>query len=452
MLPITATPKFRAALLLSLALLVVSLACRSSAETRDETDLIWEAWDSIQLSYVNKDSLDSQVVVGNMVQSLLDLADEAPYPFLTEVGRMRGQPPVGVAPELSDVWRALTLHREKWPEFQDSLLVETAIRGMVESLDDPSAVFLATSEDYARAQETLVGSYEGIGASVAIEEDRILLFPFPDQDTQAEKAGIEPGDVLLEVDGESVAGLSVEETAKRVRGPAGTRVKVLVERAGEPEPLEYNVFRGDVDRPSIVSQAYPAGIWYIGVRQFLENTGDQVAEALETFKRFSMLALILDLRSNPGGSPEAARLVASQFLHLGDLVMYEVDLEGNRTDWVTLEGGLGLQDVLMVVLTNEGTAGVAEAVAAALQDADRATIIGTQTFGKATTNNFVELSNGSAIYLPTSRWYTLSGQLLEGTGIQPDLRVPFQLEDQGFGELQFNRAYDHLNSQLPPFR
>ena len=297
-----------------------------------------------------------------------------------------------------------------------------------------------------------MGSYEGIGASVAIEEDRILLFPFPDQDTQAEKAGIEPGDVLLEVDGESVAGLSVEETAKRVRGPAGRRVKVLVERAGEPEPLEYNVFRGDVDRPSIVSQAYPAGIWYIGVRQFLENTGDPVAEALETFERFRMLALILDLRSNPGGSPEAARLVAGQFLHLGDLVMYEVDLEGNRTDWVTLEGGLGLQDVLMVVLTNESTAGVAEAVAAALQDAGRATIIGTQTFGKATTNDFVELSNGSAIYLPTSRWYTPSGQLLEGTGIQPDLRVPFQLEDQGFGELQFNRAYDHLNGQLPPFR
>ena len=133
--------------------------------------------------------------------------------------------------------------------------------------------------------------------------------------------------------------------------------------------------------------------------------------------------------------------------------MYEIDRLGNRKDWVTLEEGLVAEGLLMAVLVNEGTAGVAEAVAAVLQATDRAEIIGTQTAGKGSTNTFVELSNGSAIYLPTALWYTPGDELLEGVGVEPDTWVPLQAENQGFGrESQFNRAYEYLDNQLLPFR
>jgi carboxyl-terminal processing protease len=444
--------KVKAALFLSIALVVASMACRASVEIKGDTNLIWEVWDSVQLSYVKTDNLDSQIVVNNVVLKLLELANESPYPFLTEIGRMRGQPTANVAPELVDVWRALTLHRKKWPEYSDAQLADTAIKGILESLGDSAVAFMANSEDYARARETLTGSYEGVGASLIMENERILLFPLLEQVTELERAGIESRDVLLEVDGNTVVGLSVEEAAMLMRGPAGTSVKLLVERIGVPEPLEHNVFRREIDRLSIVSQPYPGGIWYIGVRKFLENTGDQVLEVLETFQKHEMLALILDLRSNPGGSSAAAQILLSQFLQSGELVMYEMTLDGSRTDWVAIEGDLELQDVPVVVLTNEGTAGVSEAVVAALRDSRRATIIGTQTFGNATSYDFVELSNGSTMYLPMSQWYSSSGQLLDGVSIQPDIWAPYQLVEQGFGERQFNLAYDFLNSKLPPFR
>ena len=445
------TLRLPVALLLALTVLGFSLGCRSSSDVGEESDLVWEAWDSIKESYVLEDRLDSEAVVSSMVQSLLDLTETPPYPFLTTVGRLRGQPPVGIPPELADVWRALVLHQKRWPEYQVSELVDAAILGMLEGLDDSSVFFLASEESYAEALESVAGSYAGIGASVIVEEDRILLFP--GEDTQAEKADLEPADVLLEVGGESVAGLTVAEVADKVRGPAGTKVELLVERVDEPEPLQINVIRGNIELPSVAFQLVPGGIGYIGINQFRENTGEKVIEALETLKRIDMLGLILDLRANPGGSPEAARQMVSQFLPAGGLFMYEIDRLGNRKDWVTLEEGLVAEGLLMAVLVNEGTAGVAEAVAAVLQATDRAEIIGTQTAGKGSTNTFVELSNGSAIYLPTALWYTPGDELLEGVGVEPDTWVPLQAENQGFGrESQFNRAYEYLDNQLLPFR
>ena len=445
------TLRLPVALLLALTVLGFSLGCRSSSDVGEESDLVWEAWDSIKESYVLEDRLDSEAVVSSMVQSLLDLTETPTYPFLTTVGRLRGQPPVGIPPELADVWRALVLHQKRWPEYQVSELVDAAILGMLEGLDDSSVFFLASEESYAEALESVAGSYAGIGASVIVEEDRILLFP--GEDTQAEKADLEPADVLLEVGGESVAGLTVAEVADKVRGPAGTKVELLVERVDEPEPLQINVIRGNIELPSVAFQLVPGGIGYIGINQFRENTGEKVIEALETLKRIDMLGLILDLRANPGGSPEAARQMVSQFLPAGSLFMYEIDRLGNRKDWVTLEEGLVAEGLLMAVLVNEGTAGVAEAVAAVLQATDRAEIIGTQTAGKGSTNTFVELSNGSAIYLPTALWYTPGDELLEGVGVEPDTWVPLQAENQGFGrESQFNRAYEYLDNQLLPFR
>ncbi|MEK7807246.1 MAG: S41 family peptidase, partial [Chloroflexota bacterium] len=176
---------------------------------------------------------------------------------------------------------------------------------------------------------------------------------------------------------------------------------------------------------------------------------------LEALKRIEMLALILDLRSNPGGSVETARDVAGQFLPTGSLFLSLEDRHGVRREARIRDDldRLELGGLPMVVLVNGETVGEAEAVAAVLQETGRAVVLGTRTFGKAGTYSFVDLSNGSAIYLPTLKWSTPSGKQLGNGGIQPDIAVPYKAETEGLGgESQFNRAYAYLNERLPPFR
>ena len=439
--------------------LVALLACGSSsgaAAPEDETALIWEAWHRIDESYAGRTAPDPEAVIENTLQRLLDLVDASPYPLLTEAGRLRGQPPQGVPDQLADVWRVLVLHQQKWPGLERSEVAEAAINGMVSGLGDSSAVFLS-SKDYPGArktlQESLKGNYLGIGASVVPQEDRLLLFPF--QGAPAEKAGVQPGDILLAVEGTPVAGRSIQEVVGQVAGPEGTKVQLRLERPGEPEPLDIAVLRGNIDLRSVSRQLTPGGIGYVDISQFRDNTGEQVYEALEALKRFEMLALILDLRSNPGGSAKAASDVAGQFLPPGSQFLSLEDPQGGRTQ-VRIRDDLDrlvLGDLPMVILVNGETMGEAEAVAGVLQETGRAVILGTQTFGKAGTYSFLELSNGSAIYVPTLRWYTPSGKQLGNGGIQPDIQVPYQTETEGFGgESQFNRAYAYLNERLPPFR
>ena len=439
--------------------LVALLACgtqEDAPESIDEVAAIWEVWQRIDEDYVKREELDPEVVVSSALGSMLALADAPTYPFLTEVGRLRGQVPPGVPEDLADVWRGLVLHQQRWPDVEQPDLISATISGIISGLGDPAAAFL-DSEAYPQAkenlEESLEGSYLGIGARVVAQDDRILLFPF--QGTPAEKAGIQEGDALLDVEGEPVAGRSLQDVVDQVAGPEGTKVKLRVERSGEPEPLELDVFRGPISLPSVSSQLVPGGIGYIYVSRFRDNTGEQVFEALEELKRFDILALILDLRSNPGGSETAAADVVGQFLPPGSLFLYLEDRHGDRQEQhVRPElDRLELGEIPMVVLVNQNTVGEAEAVAAVLQETGLAVLMGTKTFGKGGTYNFVELGDGSAIYMPVLRWYTPLGNELGKSGIEPDFVVTFQPEDEGLGgESQFNRAYDYLNERLPPFR
>ena len=451
-------------LLAAAAVLSLLVACSSPGDTapgetakpEDDLALVWEAWGRIQQNYPRADELDPDSVTAGAVGRLLRLSGAAPYPFLTDVGRMRGQTPSAVPVELGDIWRAAAMYRLDHPDFEQSILVEAVLDGILEGLGDPSSTFL-NAEDYPRAKKDfdkrLEGSYLGIGTQVMPENGRIVLFPYPD--TPAEKAGIEPGDILAAVDGHSVDGQTVRSVVDLVAGPEGTKVKLRLLRAGEPDPVELDVFRGNVEIPTVINQLTPGGIGYLRIYRFQENTGDQTFAALESMNRFDLLALILDLRSNFGGSAEAASEVAGQFLPPGSLFRSVEDREGVRSQHFIAEdiNRLELEDVLLAVLVNDETAGEAEAVAVALQEADRAVIVGTETYGEASNYEFIELSDGSAIYIPTSRWFTPSGEWLGGTGIDPDEFVVSRPEDEGVGrESQFNRAYDYLDAQLPPFR
>ena len=444
---------------ITLVAILALLACSASSDPDDSSDgleLAWEAWEQISHSYASSDSLDSDLVVSGAMARVLSQLDVSHYPFLTEIGRMRGQPPSHVPAELVDLWRAVAKYSATNPDFDPSTVAETAVAGMLDGLGDLSAVFL-TAEQYPLAKENLEegveGSYLGIGARVVSQDGQTVLFPFAD--SPAESAGVELGDILVAVAGNSVVGQGIEEVVEQVAGPEGTKVALQVVRVGEPEPIEIEVFRGNIELRSVASQLMPGGIGYMRISQFRDNTGEQVFSALESLNRFDLLALIIDLRTNLGGSPEAAKEAAGQFLPDGTVFGYLEGRDRRRIE-ATIdpnEDRLDLDDLLVAVLINGQTIREAEILAAALQESGRATLFGMPTFGDGSTYDFVELSDGSAMYLPVSRWYTPSGKLLSKSGIQPDFEVESEPESDGFGgESQFNRAFEFLDGQLPPFR
>ena len=432
---------------------VLLIACgRSDQSYSGEADLVWEAWSVVKSSYVEADELDSEAVTGTMITSMLEASEIPQYPFLTEMESVRGSSVRGVPVELVDVWKAWSLIRLKSPEVQTSLLSSAAIAGMLVSLGDDSVAHL-TPEAYQRATQRTTGPYGGIGAYVSVEAGRVVVSPMPD--SPAERAGLQDGDVVLEADGQRLGDEGLESVVAMVRGEPGTSLSLLVERAGEPEPIEVRVVRGDIQVGSVDRSLLPGAIGYVIITDFRENTGEELLTALEELKQFDMLALILELRNNLGDSLESARAVASQFIPDG-LVMFEIDNGGKRTDWTVNTGGIATEDLPMVVLVNELTASAAEVVAGALQDAERAKVMGTDTLGKGSASEFEELSDGSALYLPVTHWYTPTGSLIQGNGIAPDIELGIIPEDWAAGvDSQLLGAYNYLNEILAetiPFR
>ena len=453
--------RFILAALVVIALLLAA-ACAPGDDHSGGTDdagdlaLLWEAWDALLANYADPQALDRSAAAGGAIERVMELGRIEPYPFLTDLGRMRGQTPAAVPPGLTDVWRATRLYREDNPNVETEELARALIMGLTDGLPDASAAYL-TAEQVPEAQERLErsieGSYLGIGARVVPQENRILLFPF--EDSPAEKAGIEPGDALLAVDGVPVGDATPSEVGDRIRGESGTKVRLTLERMTETEPVELEVFRGDVQLPTVARQLIPGGIGYLRIFRFRDNTGQQVFEALEQMKRFDMLALILDLRVNSGGSPDAAAEVAAQFLPPPGVFRHLESPGGTRSEHRLPDdvNRLSLDDLKIAVLVDEETIGEAEALAAALQEAGRATLVGVPTFGEGSDYSFIQLSDGSALYLPTSRWYTPSGAWVGDAPVQPDIPVQYEEVPTGAGgERQFNAAYEYLDSQLPLFR
>ena len=439
-----------------------AVACSLGADDTDELHdaeelaIVWEAWQVLADNYADPAALDEGAVAGGAIERILKLGDLEPYPFLADLGRMRGQVPSSVPAGLVDVWRATQIYRYANSDMDSDELSALLIRGLLDGLPDAGAGYL-TAEQLPEAQEQLKrsteGSYLGIGARVESREGRILLVPF--EDSPAHKAGVEPGDVLLAVDGVPVGDSTPSEVGARIKGEEGTKVRLSLQRIDEAEPLELDVFRGNVELPTISRRLRKGGIGHIRIYEFRDNTGQQVFDALEELKQYDMLALILDLRFNPGGSADAAAEVAAQFLPPGDVFRLVEDRDGVRSEHRVAEGGkrLSIDDLLMVTLVDDQTIGVAEAVAAALQEAKRAAVIGVPTFGDGSGYDFVELSDGSALYIPTSRWYTPSGEWVGDRPIQPDVIVEYEDVPIGpAGEMQFNTAFEFLDSRLPPFR
>ncbi len=326
-----------------------------------------------------------------------------------------------VCEQFSVFWEAWELASERFvdPAAPDPAeMTSGAINGMLDSLGDNGHTRFLSADEAQQWEESLRGSFEGIGAYIDVRNGRTIIVA-PIEGSPAERAGLRPGDVILAVNGEPTSGWSVDELRTRVRGPSGTSVTLRVLHPGESVPVDVTVVRAQVVVPSVNWALLPNDVALIRLSSFDDDAGKELREALTDARRQGARALILDLRNNPGGLLDQAIEVASQFLPEGTTVLIEENRAGERKVTAARRGGVAL-DLPLVVLINESSASSAEIVSGALQAAGRAVLIGETTFGTGTVLTPFRLSDGSRLLLGTQQWLTPDERTIRGQGIEPD--------------------------------
>ena len=305
----------------------------------------------------------------------------------------------------------------------DHALMENAVRGMVSALD-PHSAFL-DSEEYDEIRISTTGAYSGVGIEVTME-DGVVKVVAPIDGTPAAHAGIQAGDVIVAIDDVAVDTAGLNDAINRMRGKPGTSVKVSVTRAQVDHPLDFVLERSNVQVHSVKHELLEPGFGYVRITHFSETTPSDLTKAIAALKSASpqgrLKGLVLDLRNNPGGVLEAAVSVSDAFLDDGAIVSASGRAAESKFEMDATPGDL-LDGAGMAVLVNGGSASASEIVAGALKDHNRAMLIGRTTFGKGSVQTVMPLSDGRAIKLTTSRYYTPSGASIHEKGIDPDIVV-----------------------------
>jgi carboxyl-terminal processing protease len=316
-----------------------------------------------------------------------------------------------------------------------------AIRGALNTLDDPYTGFL-DPDTAAISREDLSGAFEGIGAYVTMN-DGLLEIVSTFEHQPAAKAGLRRGDIVVQVDDTPIENMSIYEAIALIRGPAGTPVCLTILREGE-EPFEVEVVRARIEVPVVESEMREDGIAYVRLNEFTPDASAKLAEAIKPMLEQNPKGLILDLRGNPGGWMNEAILTAGLFLPKDDLVLIERMRDGTEHTFQSPEEPIA-PDTHMVVLVDAGSASASEIVAGALQDHQRAVLIGEKTFGKGSVWTPLELSNGGELRVTIARWFTPNDRAIHGEGLEPDIAVGLTQEDFD-AELdpQLDRAVQYL--------
>lgn len=303
------------------------------------------------------------------------------------------------------------------------ILEEGAYEGMVAALGDPYSEYYSV-EELNELYESSAGVYYGIGAYVALDEDTgYAKISSVIAGTPAEEADLRGDDIIYKVDGQDTYGLELTEVTARIKGEEGTYVTLTLVRDGVE--IEKEVVRRKVEAPTVVSEMYDNGIAYIQITEFDTVTEDQFAEALAVARETGMQGLILDLRANPGGNLSSVVNIAKMLLPEG-LIVYTEDRDGNRDEYYC--NGNREIEVPMVVLVDGNSASASEILAGAIKDYGIGTLLGTTTYGKGIVQRPVEMSDGSAVKLTISTYYTPNGTNIHGIGIEPDVVVEFDGE------------------------
>ncbi|BFM22260.1 S41 family peptidase [Gilvimarinus japonicus] len=303
----------------------------------------------------------------------------------------------------------------------DSELLEYAIKGMMAELDPHSAYLDA--ESFEDLQVNTSGEFGGLGIEVGMENGFVKVIS-PIDDTPAQKAGIEAGDLIIRLDEKPVKGLSLSEAVTLMRGPKGSPLTVTIVREGVDQPFELVIERDIIKVRSVRTKILDDDYLYLRIAQFQIGTGDDVASRLQKTlgEHSNIKGVILDLRNNPGGVLQASVDVADAFMDGGLVVYTEGRLESSYSRYEANPGDL-TDGLPVVVLINDGSASASEIVAGALQDQGRAVIMGTRSFGKGSVQTVVPISESRAIKLTTARYYTPSGRSIQAQGIEPDVQV-----------------------------
>ena len=300
--------------------------------------------------------------------------------------------------------------------FVDSIgetdLYQKATRGMLEQLMDPYSVLL-TGDDYKALTEQTSGNYAGLGIQIDVRDGWItVVAPLPE--TPAERAGIETGDQIIEVDGKSTEGWKNDQAVKALRGQAGSKIVITVRRGGIPEPIKYRLTRAQIHMKSVpAGTMFEGGVGYISLNPVSETSAEELRQEIAGMKTRGMKSLILDLRGNPGGLLDQGVKVADLFLdNRQEIVSTRGRARGSTKEFFD-EARQAWPDLPIVVLVNDGTASAAEIIAGALQDHDRAVVVGAPTFGKGLVQTLFPLGEGVALKLTTARWFTPSGRTIQ---------------------------------------
>ena len=304
----------------------------------------------------------------------------------------------------------------------DKKLIDDAIQGMLAGLDPHSAYM--DPEQFKEMRVGTEGEFGGLGIEVTME-DGLVKVVSPIDGSPAAHAGIKPGDFIIQLDQKAVKGMTLNDAVKYMRGKPGSQIKLTVVREGSNKPLTFTLTRSIIKIESVKNRILEPGYGYIRISQFQANTGDSLNHALKTLKRENkgnLKGLVLDLRNNPGGVLNAAVSVADTFLNKGLIVYTDGRVPDSRLKFSATPGD-ALNGAPIVVLVNGGSASASEIVAGALQDNKRAIIMGTKTFGKASVQTIIPMSDGSALRLTTARYYTPSGRSIQNLGIVPNVIV-----------------------------
>jgi len=352
-----------------------------------------------------------------------------------------------VAPEFAKLFATYQRVKASYVDpVDDEKLIRGAIDGMLASLD-PHSAYLDGS-DLQRMETLIDGNYSGLGLSVVMEDGAVkVVSPF--RGSPAEQAGIKAGDFITHINGKLIYGGDLDDAVAQMRGPAGTSINLTIFRPGAEDPIETSVTRGVIELEPVTHEIAEGGIGIITVNEFSRDVGADVLAAWTQIKKDTggrVNGLVLDLRTNPGGSLDEAVALSDLFLDEGRIVSQRGRARGESMAYnaETMFRGQIAPEVPLIVLIDAGSASASEIVAGALQDHRRALIMGERSFGKGSVQSLVPLGNDAALKLTTARYYTPNGHSVQEGGIKPDIRVP-QISDP---DLERRMKYQLRESDL----
>jgi carboxyl-terminal processing protease len=376
------------------------------------------------------------------------------------------RPPAGLGRTFAPFWQAWHLVDEYYVDrqaVQPARMTQGAIEGMLASLGDVGHTAYLSAEELAQMEGSLKGQMEGIGARMTLRQKQpTIVQTMPN--SPARQAGLQPGDVLLEVDGKSVSSLPLERIVEMVRGRAGTKVHLQIKRENQPKPLDFEITRAKVEVPDVSWHLLPGvPVAHVAIENFGKQADEQLRTALAEAQKQGARGLLLDVRGNPGGLKDQAVAVTSEFLTGGN-VFLEQDAQGHRTPVAVKPDGVAT-DIPVYILIDQGTASSAEIFAGALQDHHRGELVGTRTFGTGTVLEPFKLSDGGAVLLAVAEWLTPNGRQIWHQGIAPDIEVHLpegatlltpdaeeHLDAEGLAkstDVQLLKALEMLKEKLP---